>query len=928
MAENSRTFTSIFDLVDNFTSKFDAIQKRANSISERTFNVGFDFSQSKAGQALDNIQKKVNDTTSTTNSWNNALGRAAGVADKTASSTQKIGNEAQKTTGFLGSMQSKLENVGGVADKLRDKFGAITGLLAGGSIGGMSWLNAMSSDKSAASFERRMARKGIDTKPIDEFIAKAEGTGYTTTGTRRDIADTLLTRTNLRGAKMESTTKSIEDLYFQNSYDLNKNGITSARDFSDLLTKKTLGPGDRQALIDIGFMNKNAKTMSVSNRLRAAQKQGAGIDEATLAAQDPYQAFLNRLSETSGKVGKTMVEPMNMVLGKVNDMLDLINNIPGAPGLIALVAVLMAAAGGASLLLTVLQPLGGVLKGLKLAETMKGMSGISGITKLFSGGGSLSALMNPYVALAALAAIILVVAYKTGVLQKAWDKFTQSAIGKDIMSGLQDVADFIGGLMDQLSKWYEASGKNQMLDVFFTLVEVLGTAWDFIDKIYSTMRSGGANPILAGIAAISAAPMALGMGVAKTITGKDPAELLGWIVDQDKNIVRWIVTTFPFFARIHEILKKVLSVFEWLYSLISGMVSFLKDALGITKEQKKSTWEKAMDASGVKWQNGKYVQNTAGREGWEIINPETSISNYKHIEKLRGKYEDAPAGLAGLADGIAKAVKEGISGIGTDIANAIKGLVMEIPGMPELAQAIADLQTWLEEHNLGGVVEGVKSTVSTGAGMAAFGAGYPIMASTYDAATNRSPIMESTLSNTFGTLAMGPLYGPTEAIYNIVTRNSEGESQPTAGQVAATYVNIQDPAQTLTKKQYDDLDPDQQAGWKAKYAAGARFSRGGLFAGIVDTTEEIIPQAVTQRGAGPISRALSVLDSVMSGQASAVGGTGEVHNHYHVAPHKYDFSGMKISSDLDVEKLIKRIVKESTEASNKAARDKIGLRRT
>gem|GEM_PF-1802103 len=866
MAENSRTFTSIFDLVDNFTSKFDAIQKRANSISERTFKVGFDFDQSKTGQALDNIQKKVNDTTSTTNSWNNALGRAAGVADKTASSTQKIGNEAQKTTGFLGSMQSKLENVGGVADKLRDKFGAITGLLAGGSIGGMSWLNAMSSDKSAASFERRMARKGIDTKSIDEFIAKAEGAGYTTTGTRRDIADTLLTRTNLRGAKMESTTKSIEDLYFQNSYDLNKNGITSAQDFSDLLTKKTLGPGDRQALIDIGFMNKNAKTMSVSNRLKAAQKQGAGIDETTLAAQDSYQAFLNRLSETSEKVGKTMVEPMNMVLGKVNDILDLINNIPGAPGLIALVAVLMAAAGGASLLLTVLQPLGGVLKGLKLAETMKGMSGISGITKLFSGGGSLSALLNPYVALAALAAIILVVAYKTGVLQKAWDKFTQSAIGKDIISGLQDVADFIGGLMDQLSKWYEASGKNQMLDVFFTLVEVLGTAWDFIDKIYSTMRSGGANPILAGIAAISAAPMALGMGVAKTIMGKDPAELLGWIVDQDKNIIRWIVTTFPFFARIHEILKKVLSVFEWLYSLFQSFWSWIQRAMpGAEKETARQKLEK--DISGANnatkgeralWYD--YNDKSFWTKRTDIPNGPTQklsqgeLANFygegrakKLVEKAE-TYESKP----GFAEGIAEAVKKGISGIGTIIADAIKDLVMDIPGMEgivkvleSLQTTIDNLQTWLDKYGLGG---GVTGAVDAGMGGVAAG-------------------------------VLGPGYHPAKAAYDLVTG----------------------------------------------HASGATFTRGGRFVGTVHAPEELLPQAVTAKGPGAIARALAALDAATSGGSPTAGiaGAGDVRV-YVTAP--IDFSGAKISNNMDVEKIITRLHKEIGPIAEKAVRDAIGNR--
>jgi hypothetical protein len=113
---------------------------------------------------------------------------------------------------------------------------------------------------------------------------------------------------------------------------------------------------------------------------------------------------------------------------------------------------------------------------------------------------------------------------------------------------------------------------------------------------------------------------------------------------------------------------------------------------------------------------------------------------------------------------------------------------------------------------------------------------------------------------------------------------------------------------------------------KEGHAAGATFTRGGLFHGRVHSPEEIIPQAVASRGPGPISRALDVLDSVMSGRPIAAGAGGEVH--IHMAPHKYDFSGMEISSDMDVERLIKRIVKESTGASVEAVKNKVTNRRT
>ena len=871
MAENSRTFTSIFDLVDNFTSKFDAIQKRANSISERTFNVRFDFNQSKTGQALDNIQKKVNDTTSTTNSWNNALGRAAGVADKTASSTQKIGNEAQKTTGLLGSMQSKLENVGGVADKLRDKFGAITGLLAGGSIGGMSWLNAMASEKADKSLDRRLARMHLDTKPIDDFIGKAEGTGYTTTGTRQDITEALLVRTKLRGSKMESATKAIEDLYFQNSYDLNKKGINSAEGLADLLTKKKLGPGDKQTLIDL-----NITGTSAASRLRSAEKQAKGIDETTLAKEDPYQAFLNRLSETSKKVGKTMIEPMNMVLGKTNDLLDLINNIPGAPGLIALVAVMTAAAGGASLLLTVLQPLGGVLKGLKLGEAVRGMSRFQ---KLFSGGGSLSALMNPYVALAALAAILIVVAYRTGVLGKAWDKFNQSAIGKDVMGGLSGISDLAGGLISKFEKWYEATGRNELLAAFFLLVEILGNAWDYVDKIYSTMRGAGANPLLAGLTALSAMPMALGLGIAKT-AGKDPGELLGWIVDQDKNIVRWIVTTFPFFARIHEILKKVLSVFEWLYSLFQSFWNWIQRAMpGAEKETARQKLEK--DISGANnatkgertlWYN--YNDKSFWTKRTDIPNGPTQKLSQGELADLYGEgrakkfvekaetYESKP----GFAEGIAEAVKKGISSIGDTIAEKIKAAFPDLAG---LISSLTDLVNLLKGE---GDIEKI--------------------------ATETTPkIVTDAASLTLP----GPMGAMVRSLENPVLK-------PVAnwGFGAGQWVG------------------NQFVGGEG-HAAGATFTRGGLFAGKVHSPEEIIPQAIASKGAGPISRALGVLDSVMSGQPSSMGaGAGAIHIHMPTQ----DFSGMKISSDVDFKRLLIDANKKTFDDVMKEVKKIVGPGRT
>ena len=864
---DTKTFTIGFDLVDNFSRGFDAIQKKANSISDRVLKVNLDFGQSKSGQALDNIQKKVNDTTSTTNSWNNALGRAAGVADKTASSTQKIGNEAQKTTGFLGSMQNKLENVGGVADKLRDKFGAITGLLAGGSIGGMSWLKAMDSKSFSDAVYEKLSRKKVDTKSLETFVNKANETGgLTTSGNRLRIADDILTRTSLRGGRMEDATTALEKIWYKKGTYLQENyGVRSVDDLSDILTKKRLGPGDKQMLDDL-----NIRGTGATSRVRSAQKLAAGpeYDVEKLVAEDPYQAFLNKLSDTSKNVGKTMIEPMNMVLGKVNDLLDLINNIPGAPGLIAIIVAMTAAAGGASLLLTVLGPLIPLMTALKVAMfgqavataaaststsvmAVAGFGGAAANTALAasstaaSGGfwamaagiwAAVAPLLVIAVPLIALGAALYMVEQKTHIFSKAFKQLGKTEMAHDLLDFFKDV----GYWLKESIKW--------------------------VDSFYKTLKTTGLSKVVLGAAF---GPVGMAIGAASTLSGKDPGELLGWIVDQDKNIVRWIVTTFPFFARIHEILKKVLSVFEWLYSLISGMVSFLKDALGITKEQKKNTWEKAMDDSGVKWQNGKYVQNTKGREGWEIVNPETSISNYKHLEKLRGKYEEASAGLAGLADGIEKAVKEGLAGL-------------KIEGIEGIQELIDSIQTLVDKLGMG------DSSPNTGLG----GIQYGKVNSANDG--NKQYF-----------------YTPgSKQEYEVIDWEDTihlGRRNP------ITVDEVPDEVLKSLKKQ-------------AGYASGATFTRGGLFAGKVHSPEEIIPQAIASKGAGPISRALAVLDSVMSGQPSAAVGAssvGDIHIH-----NSNDFSGMKVSGNVDIQKLMAQIDKRIDSRSVEAVKKAIGQRRT
>ena len=803
-------------------------------ITGKTIPINFEVNKGITGN-LDAVQKKVEAANMATSGWNNALGRAAQGAKGAADATKNIGEEAKKSTDHLGNIQSKFEGVGSAIEGVKGKLAALTAILAGGSLMGYSWKGAEESANYAEQvYDMLSTRKGskkIDQAALKSFTSKATDSGYTSSTDRLQLANLMIQR----GAKTTDSaigaTEGIERKFITKREMLEKDyGISSAKSLGEYATQANIrGKQAQQDLDNIfgpGFSRKSQAT-----RIKLLAKIDIS-DEDLDKALDPLDVIQTRLHSISKSVGSELRGPLGAIADLFADFLGAVDRNPLLPKILAITAGFVGVAGAVV----------GIV--VAMAEVKKALGALEMGSQLMSMG---SMLMNPYVALIALAAILLIVAYKTGVLQKAWDKFQQSAIGKDIMSGLKGLADFAGTLIDRFSKWYEDSGKNQMLSAFFTLVEVLGNAWDYVDKIYSTMRGGGASPILAALTAISAAPLALGMGIAKTVTGKDSGELLDYLIELDQRWINYLITNFPLFGRILEILKSVKNLFEWLYSLFQSFWNWIQRAMpGAEKEKARQKMVKQAGQEDLF--RGEDIGRGSGK--WyrlDEYNQYREATPSKKLADYAKTYNETP----GFAEGIAEAVKKGISGIGTIIADAIKDLVMDIPGMEGIAKVlenlqttIDNLQTWLDQYGLGEIVTGAQT------------------------ATNSNLLA----------IAGGPITYPVEAAYNYVTG----------------------------------------------HAAGLTFTRGGKFSGKVHR-EELLPEAISIRGPGPIARAMAALDAVTSGQAAGAG-AGPAVNHYHLPSQKYDFSGMKVSSDLDVEKLVKRIVKESTEASVKAVRDEIGGR--
>ena len=89
---------------------------------------------------------------------------------------------------------------------------------------------------------------------------------------------------------------------------------------------------------------------------------------------------------------------------------------------------------------------------------------------------------------------------------------------------------------------------------------------------------------------------------------------------------------------------------------------------------------------------------------------------------------------------------------------------------------------------------------------------------------------------------------------------SEPAAKPEVS-IPKSYTNGQE---TISPKAWGTLDSDQKEHWTPQYAVGATFNKGGLFTGQVHEKEEIIPQAIAQKGTGPLSKVLG--DLQQSGQ--------------------------------------------------------------
>ena len=206
------------------------------------------------------------------------------------------------------------------------------------------------------------------------------------------------------------------------------------------------------------------------------------------------------------------------------------------------------------------------------------------------------------------------------------------------------------------------------------------------------------------------------------------------------------------------------------------------------------------------------------------------------------KYETAPAGFF-----------EGIPGIG-ELTSAIGALTAAIPVLPDAGGFV------------GGVLDRVNAAIPDDVGNFVGD-----VAGKAGAALPSGPLAIPLFVESILPDKLPGIDETRDAIGGLVDRvMGEEVEAPGASLIPKSYTSKINNKTTITPEGWSRLDSDQRENWTPQYAVGATFKKDGLFTGQVHEKEEIIPQAIAQKGTGPLSKVLGALQESGQDVASPV----------------------------------------------------------
>ncbi len=277
---------------------------------------------------------------------------------------------------------------------------------------------------------------------------------------------------------------------------------------------------------------------------------------------------------------------------------------------------------------------------------------------------------NPYLAIAALAILFVMLLAKMGYLTRAWNAFANSNFGKDVIYAFYRIQVLIGRAFVYLDMlWERMSGPvgGAIVSVFETIASIIGGVYNTFDAIYTKLKESGKLKL-------ALAPLAIGAAlpiIAPLIAVFSP--LLG-IIAPVAGVLIVLGLVYKILKEVYPYLKwafgKLIGVLQWLWDTLKGLWNWLLKAIpGAEKRMAKEKLDQAMTKEGIYLtDDGKWGRRlNPGEEGYTDMNKGILPANNMFFRGatpsdkvlgLKKTYDDLP----GFAEEIANAIIKGLAG--------------------------------------------------------------------------------------------------------------------------------------------------------------------------------------------------------------------------------------------------------------------------
>lgn len=135
---DSKSYTIGFNLLDNFSSKFDALQAKVARITDVSHSIKINVDQSVVGKT-EEMGKRVESSTS---GISKSIGKVSDANKDMGESIKKTGDVAKTQVSAVDTLSAGYEGLAATFSRVRGVATGLFAVLGTGAIAGMSWVSS------------------------------------------------------------------------------------------------------------------------------------------------------------------------------------------------------------------------------------------------------------------------------------------------------------------------------------------------------------------------------------------------------------------------------------------------------------------------------------------------------------------------------------------------------------------------------------------------------------------------------------------------------------------------------------------------------------------------------------------------------------------------------------------------------------------